>query len=214
MIVSWKKKFLCKLRRVARFRLDCPCINKVFAIYNRNISALAQTGIGWKIVINAKQNWSSHFKYSYMPWVLLKMLTNLLKDPCSRAHLTKLGSHKTIFLISFCFLKKFPLWAVAFSGWKRNNETFCTIWYYFHNVKNVKNTHWGVLLLVRLQASAYTFTKSNTPSWVFFTFFKLYKWYQIAQSITHELTIPFIMLTFQNFFLEMQQCKFVWCTQD
>ena len=28
------------------------------------------------------------------------------------------------------------------------------------------------------------FIKSNTPQWVFFTFFKLYKWYQIAQSIT------------------------------
>ena len=27
------------------------------------------------------------------------------------------------------------------------------------------------------------FTKSNTLSWMFFTFFKLYKWYQIAQSI-------------------------------
>ena len=29
-----------------------------------------------------------------------------------------------------------------------------------------------------------TFTKSNTPPWVFFMFFKLYKWYQIAQNIT------------------------------
>ena len=28
------------------------------------------------------------------------------------------------------------------------------------------------------------FTKINTPPWVFFTFFKLYKWYQIAQRIT------------------------------
>ena len=28
------------------------------------------------------------------------------------------------------------------------------------------------------------FTKSNTPPWVFFTFFKLYKWYQIAHCIT------------------------------
>ena len=26
------------------------------------------------------------------------------------------------------------------------------------------------------------FTKSNTPPWVFFTFFKLHKWYQILQS--------------------------------
>ena len=30
------------------------------------------------------------------------------------------------------------------------------------------------------------FTKSNTPPWVFFTFFKLYEWYQIAQSTTHK----------------------------
>ena len=44
----------------------------------------------------------------------------------------------------------------------------CAIWYYFYNLKNVKNT-----------------TKSNTPTWVIFTFFKLCKWYQIAQSITY-----------------------------
>ena len=29
-----------------------------------------------------------------------------------------------------------------------------------------------------------SFTKSNTPPWVFFTFLKLYKWYQFAQRIT------------------------------
>ena len=29
--------------------------------------------------------------------------------------------------------------------------------------------------------------KSNTPSWKFFTFFKLYKWFQIAQSIIYFL---------------------------
>ena len=33
------------------------------------------------------------------------------------------------------------------------------------------------------QEEACNFTKSNTPHWVFFTFFNLYKWYQIAQSI-------------------------------
>ena len=37
------------------------------------------------------------------------------------------------------------------------------IWYHLHNLKNVKNTHGGVLLLVQLQASACNFTKSNTP---------------------------------------------------
>ena len=29
------------------------------------------------------------------------------------------------------------------------------------------------------------FTKSNTPPWVFFTFYKSYKWHQIAQSNTY-----------------------------
>ena len=29
----------------------------------------------------------------------------------------------------------------------------CSIWYYLYNLKNVKNTHGGVLLLVKLQAS-------------------------------------------------------------
>ena len=48
----------------------------------------------------------------------------------------------------------------------------------FVQFKNVKNTHEGVLILVKLQASAYNFTKINTPSWVFFTVF--YKCYQIA----------------------------------
>ena len=28
-------------------------------------------------------------------------------------------------------------------------------------------------------------TNSNTPPWVFLTFFKLYKWYQIAQSVSY-----------------------------
>ena len=43
-----------------------------------------------------------------------------------------------------------------------------------------------VLLLVKLQAEACNFTKINTPPWVFFTFFKLYKCYQIAQRITYK----------------------------
>ena len=56
---------------------------------------------------------------------------------------------------------------------------FCAIWWHLYNFKNVKNTHGGVLPLI-----ACNFTKSKTPPWVFFTFFKLYLWYQIAKSIT------------------------------
>ena len=61
------------------------------------------------------------------------------------------------------------------------------IWYHLYNLKNVKKTHGGVLLLVKLQALSrlLDFTKSNSPPWVFFTLFKLYKWYQIAQRITY-----------------------------
>ena len=61
----------------------------------------------------------------------------------------------------------------------------CAIWYRLYNLKNVKNAHGGVLILVKLQTEAYNFTKINSPPWVLFTFFKLYKSYQIAQRTTY-----------------------------
>ena len=61
----------------------------------------------------------------------------------------------------------------------------CAIWYHLYNLKNVKNIDGRVLLLVKL-LKACNFTKSNTPPWVFFTFFELYSWYQIAQNITNK----------------------------
>ena len=39
---------------------------------------------------------------------------------------------------------------------------------------------------VKLQAEVCNFNKINTPPWVFFLFFKLYRWYQITQSITNQ----------------------------
>ena len=30
----------------------------------------------------------------------------------------------------------------------------CAVWYHLYNLKNVKNTHGGVLILVKLQAEA------------------------------------------------------------
>ena len=58
----------------------------------------------------------------------------------------------------------------------------------FVHLKNVKNTIGGVLLL-EWRLLAYNFTKINTPAWLFFTFFKLCKWYQIMQRITNDLTL-------------------------
>ena len=49
----------------------------------------------------------------------------------------------------------------------------CAIWYHLRNLKKLKDTHGGVLLLVKFQPKVCNFTKCNTPPWVFFTFFKL-----------------------------------------
>ena len=42
-------------------------------------------------------------------------------------------------------------------------EMLSMIWYHFYNLKNLKNTHGRVLLLVKLQVEA----ERNSPPWVF-----------------------------------------------
>ena len=71
----------------------------------------------------------------------------------------------------------------------------CAIWYHLYNLKNVKNIHGGVLILVKLQAE--TFTKINTPPWMFFTFFKLYKIAQRTKYIVLENLEKYILVMFQ-----------------
>ena len=63
----------------------------------------------------------------------------------------------------------------------------------FVQFKNRKNTVEEVLLLVK-------FTKSNTPPWVFFTFSKLYKWYQIAQSTSYNERFEAMSVLSSRFF--------------
>ena len=60
-------------------------------------------------------------------------------------------------------------------------DAFHNLVSFLYNLKSTKNTHGKVL--VNLQIKAFNVTKSNTHPWVFSTFFKLYKWYQVAQSI-------------------------------
>ena len=81
-------------------------------------------------------------------------------------------------------------------------EMIWAICYHFYNLKNVSNTHEGVLLLVKLQNSACKFIKSNTPPWMFFTFFyivqvvpkraKHLKW-----SVSNR---PYYFIFFKDFF--------------
>ena len=48
------------------------------------------------------------------------------------------------------------------------------------------------------QALACNFTKSNTPPWALFTLFKLYKWYQIAQSVSYTKSMFFTDFSFSK----------------
>ena len=64
---------------------------------------------------------------------------------------------------------------------KRSYVMLCAIWYNFHNLKMRKRP----MKECYFDEVAGYFTKSNTPQWVFFMYFKLYKRYQIAQSITY-----------------------------
>ena len=62
------------------------------------------------------------------------------------------------------------------------------IWYHLYNSKNTKNTHKGVLRLIKLKASASNFTKSYIHPCVFFTIFKRYKNGTKLRQVSHLLS--------------------------
>ena len=114
-----------------------------------------------------------------------------MKDSCSKcdqiSKKLRIWSHvPKKFLMNgnfiLCSVSMYHFNVSVLSIW--TDEILSAIMYHLYNFKNVKNTHGGVLLLIKFQALACKFTKSNTPRWVFFTFFKLYEWYQIPQRIT------------------------------
>ena len=74
-----------------------------------------------------------------------------------------------------------PCFLLSFNSW----QNFHIEWLFFgwsNGQKLFKNT-------LKLDFIPYfqrsTFAKSKTPPWVLFTFFKLNKWYQITQRISH-----------------------------
>ena len=71
---------------------------------------------------------------------------------------------------------------------------FCAIWYHFYNLKNVKNNHGGVLLLLKFQSKNLQLYKKQHSFIGVLTFSKLYKWYQIAQRITCFLLLVVILV--------------------
>ena len=73
------------------------------------------------------------------------------------------ASQESLFWQHLCHMRRFERFGII-----------CII------LKTCKETPGGMLFLVK----PCNITKSNTPPLVFFTFFKLCKWYQITQSIT------------------------------
>ena len=52
--------------------------------------------------------------------------------------------------------------------------------------------------MVKLQAETCKITKSFTPPWAFLMFFKLHKWYQIAQSVSYLQTVGIFEANFDT----------------
>ena len=65
----------------------------------------------------------------------------------------------------------------------------CAIWVPFVQFKKREKHLWRSVNFSKVAGLACNFTKINTPPWVFFTFFKLYKWYLSVQSITYVIHI-------------------------
>ena len=53
----------------------------------------------------------------------------------------------------------------------------CAIWYHLYNLKNVKNTHGGVLILVKLQAGIMGYVQTVSAMLQFIFLYK-YSYYQ------------------------------------
>ena len=145
---------------------------------------------------------TSHGQYSpdfsLLEWISVLSLFDfrLPVVPCSLNFFT----YKWIIFLCGTYLHQNcvleTLWTIA------NNSYVvrCAIWYHLYNLTNVKNTHGRLLIL------ACNFTKISTPPWVFFTFFKLRKWYQIAQRTTYEIFFNWISSVLWLYCPQCQNC--------
>ena len=78
------------------------------------------------------------------------------------------------------------------SSWKDD----CVLCVISHIIISITNNLYNEFAVRCAMLSACDFTKINTPSWLFFTFFKLYKWYQIAQRITFVTFLKNLLRSF------------------
>ena len=110
-------------------------------------------------------------------WLVNTRLKSLIKTLGQRVcYLTLSSLFDCWGCLYFCF------WGVLFFS-------SSVVWYHLYNLRDVKKTHGGVLILVKLQALACTFTKINTPPWVFHNFFKIVL--MVPNCATHQIFCRF-----------------------
>ena len=79
-------------------------------------------------------------------------------------------------------MKMWHLWSCG-SIFSHGKDYFAFIYIWEALRDLVPFVQFRVLLLAKFQTKICNFTKSSSHQWLFFMFFKLYKWYQIAQNI-------------------------------
>ena len=81
------------------------------------------------------------------------------------------------------------------------NEMFFAICHHLYNLKNVKNSHGEVLLLVKLLAKTCNFTKNCTLPWMFSGFLNCNKSGNASQRNVYHITdfYEYFQKNFQNF---------------
>ena len=87
-----------------------------------------------------------------------------------------LSAFRGIIVVWIHFNIRRGLWISVFRNIKFAFVMFSAIWYHLYNCEKYP--------LGNDTFTACSFTKSNTSPWVFSMFFKLYKWYQILQSVS------------------------------
>ena len=129
----------------------------------------------------------------------LGIFSVILSFQRGRSWLTKLSLLLVGLMVTFKYIYQVIFTLTSVIG--KNNKfhqffigetIFCLLfWLFFVSIQNHDDNdalRYLVLFVQFKKLEKYpwkvNFTYSNTPPWVFFTIWKLYKWYQIAQNIT------------------------------
>ena len=92
----------------------------------------------------------------------------------NRVHVSNSSTEESLTVRSFIHQKGQPLptvnYVIFFFFGCFCFEELCPIWYHLYVLKNVENSHGGVLLLLKSQTPVCNFSKSNYLQWVIFTF--------------------------------------------